>query len=224
MATIGHSYGSEWHLLRWMGRHRGRFDREIMRSLEKGEGRLEWKDFRVNPKTGADEEWKGIDFIESEPIQNEWSDFWPTGRGIHNWDALGLWSLGNQKEWILVEAKAHLGEIASNCNASERGGRHQIEKAFREVKSALGVQPDKDWCTGYYQFANRLAALHFLAQQGVPAHLVFIYFVGDTSGSGRNCPGDEKEWTDALRWQEEALGLPNQHPLSSRIHKLFLPV
>ena len=44
---------------------------------------------------------------------------------------------------------------------------------------ALGVSADRDWLKGYYQYANRIAALHFLTQHKVPAHLLLIYFLGD---------------------------------------------
>jgi hypothetical protein len=44
MAIIGHGYGSEWRLLRWMGRHRKAFDAKILAAMGKNSGIIEWKD------------------------------------------------------------------------------------------------------------------------------------------------------------------------------------
>jgi hypothetical protein len=167
---------------------------------------------------------EGIEFIQESELQTAWREFWPSSGRAQTWDAVGWVRTGDAKELILVEAKAHLGESASNCNAADWGGKGQIQKALAEVKQTLGVAKERDWCVGYYQFANRLAALHFLDQHNVAAHLLFIYFVGDESDSRRNCPRDQPGWTDALRMQKETLGLPAEHALSSKIHELFLPV
>ena len=66
--------------------------------------------------------------------------------------------------------------------------------------------------------------LNFLHQRYVPAHLLFIYFTGDTSGPGHICPQSAKEWNEILRVQKEHVGLPEQHSLSERVHSLLLPV
>lgn len=224
MATMGHGYGSEWHLLRWMGRHRKAFDANVLKAMRQSSGRIEWEDAKFRQHQWPDEELQGIEFIQDPDVQSAWRNFWPSSGRAQTWDAVGWLHLGDQKELILVEAKAHLGEIASNCNAVEHGGRPQIQKAFTEVKMDLGIPEERDWCVGYYQYANRLAALHFLLRHSVQAHLLFIYFVGDATDSRRNCPKDQAGWEDALRLQEEMLGLPAEHALSPKIHKLFLPV
>jgi hypothetical protein len=36
-------------------------------------------------------------------------------------------------------------------------------------KDGLRAKPEADWLTGYYQYANRLAHLHFLRRHGIPA-------------------------------------------------------
>jgi hypothetical protein len=95
--------------------------------------------------------------------------------------------------------------------------------ALTSTKVALGVSADRDWLKGYYQYANRIAALHFLTQHKVPAHLLLIYFLGD-GFSGRTCPEDEAGWSHALDTQAKHLGLPRTHGLTARIHRLFLPV
>ena len=99
----------------------------------------------------------------------------------------------------------------------------KIKKAFDETKQALGVPDGRDWLKGYYQYCNRIAILYFLNKQGVPAHLLYIYFLGDKH-EGKTCPQHEEEWLEALQAQDEHVGLPQGHKLETQMHKLFLPV
>jgi hypothetical protein len=96
--------------------------------------------------------------------------------------------------------------------------------AFEEVKRELGVSPATDWLCNNYQFCNRIAALYFLHKHAVPGRLLFLYFYGDRSGTNRDCPMTADGWHEKLRNLEQHVGLPPVHPLSSRIHKLFVPV
>lgn len=227
MGTIGNGYGSECHLLRWMGRHRQAFDQATLKAIGNPQGNIEWLDFQFIEGSGwADAERKGLDFIADQTIQEKWQAFWPTAKGVQNWDAVGqMESPTGSKEWVLVEAKAHLQEIGSNCQAKDPNSRKQIQAALDATKSALGTAPDRDWTKGYYQFTNRLATLHFLENlNGIHARLLFIYFLGDKRKDINVCPATVAEWTTALDAQSTQVGLPAKHPLSDRIHKLFLRV
>jgi hypothetical protein len=95
---------------------------------------------------------------------------------------------------------------------------------MNEVKAALNVPGDRDWLNGYYQFCNRVSALHFLNKHREPCHLLFLYFLGDRSGPGRTCPKTKDDWEIALAEQKHHVGLEQEHPLSADIHELFLPV
>src|SRR5271168_3761321 len=194
MAKMGNGYGSEYHLLRFLGRHRAYFNQQVCAAVETTE--VEWLDHQFD--SGAptkDHEWKSLDFIGADSaVVKEWQKWWPIGRGIHNWDAVGRIKAGDNWEWVLVEAKANLEEIRSSCGAVQ--GKDQIRKALDEVKVALGAAPDRNWLTGYYQFCNRVAALHFLNGHAQSAHLLFIYFVGDRI-SGRTCPKTDTGWEKA---------------------------
>jgi len=55
------------------------------------------------------------------------------------------------------------------------------------------VDPARDWNQPYYQYANRLAFLHFMGTQGVAARLCFLYFTGDAA-PGRTCPKSREAW------------------------------
>ena len=224
MGEMGNGYGSECHLLRFMGRHRHLLD-ECILTVVSGDT-IAWLDFGFNPnQTWPDAEIKSLGFLpEGHPARTAWKQFWPHGGGIHNWDAVGQVRFGNVEEWLLVEAKAYIEELRTNCRAEIPTSLAKIKHVFDETKEALGVPEDRDWQRGYYQSCNRIAALYFLNEHGVPARLLYIYFVGDRGDARRTCPQDEQGWEEALRAQTAHVGLPTGHKLEARIHKLFLPI
>ena len=128
------------------------------------------------------------------------NQFWPQ-RGPQ-WDGLARDTSG---AIYLFEAKAHTGEMTSNCQASPKS-RARIETAVSDTKVAFGAAPDADWLIGYYQYANRLAHLHFLRRAGVNAWLVFLYFINDAEMRG---PNSEEAWNDHLELVHRQLGLPD---------------
>src|SRR5690348_11774511 len=108
MGRIGYSYGSEWHLLRFLGYHRNELNRRI-EAIIPGEVRvINWVDFHFweqpvpnlqPPIVTAiprilDAERTGYDFLPPGQLQNippEWRVFFPPnqqGDGPQNWDAI----------------------------------------------------------------------------------------------------------------------------------------
>jgi hypothetical protein len=207
-----------------MGRHRHLLDQRILAVV--GGDSIDWLDFGFDPKNRwPDAEIKSLNFLpEDHPARAAWKQWWPQGRGIHNWDAVGQVRFGDAEEWLLVEAKANLEELRSDCGAKSPTNRPKIKRALDETKQALRVPEDRDWLHTYYQLCNRIAALYLLSKRSVPARLLYVYFVGDTGDERRTCPQDEVGWGEALRAQEEHIGLPAAHKLEARMHKLFLPV
>lgn len=155
-------------------------------------------------------EYRDRDFLEKvdcSKLANALSEFWP--RGGPQWDALGVSSTGTV---LLVEAKAHLAELSSTCQAST-ASRAIIQKSLEATKAAFGASANANWLEGYYQYANRLAHLHFLQKHGIPAKLVFVHFVGDTDMKG---PRSASEWQEGLSAVYKHLGynsLNNVHGL-----------
>jgi hypothetical protein len=221
MGKIGDGYGSEWQLRQYLELHPNSFNEAI--SVKTGATSLAWVPCPALDGPRAPREWKGIDFIQSPETKAAWSRFWPQSGNPPNWDALGQADVNGTPTWLLVEAKAHVGELKSDCKAVEAGGLGRIRETFDAVKQSLGVAADRDWLRGYYQLCNRLAVLSFLQGQGVPARLVLIYFCGDRRSDGAVCPKDEREWAGALDVQDRHVGLPEDSPLSRRVHNVFLP-
>ena len=224
MGKIALGYGSEWHLLRLLGRHRHVLNLAIETVVG---GRItDWLDFGFNPvKDFCDEEVIDLEFLGPDhDLLFEWGDWWPHSGNVHNWDAVGNIIVNGQEEWLLVEAKAHVNELESSCRAREHGGLPTIRKALAETQRAMRVSVSvQRWLSPYYQYANRLAVLHFLNAHGQPARLVHLYFCGDAHPTGI-CPQSEEEWTPVLETVYQHLGLPGQGPLAGREHAVFVPV
>ena len=139
------------------------------------------------------------------------STFWP--RRGPQWDALGL--IGERP--VLVEAKAHLDEFLTTGTAAGSESLRRIQAALSDTANALGAKPAADWSTVFYQYANRLAHLHFFHSNGIAAELVFVSFVGDEQMGG---PRSAEVWNAAFRVADHALGIPRSHALSAHVHHI----
>ncbi len=139
-----------------------------------------------------------LDRIGQGVLKPALSEFWPTNGP--QWDGLALSASGAV---ALVEAKANVPELRSACGASEPS-RKCIDASLAETAGALGTVVTPAWTDTYYQYANRLAHLHFLRKNRVQAQMLFIYFVGDTEVTG---PKSKAEWHTALTEMYKALGL-----------------
>jgi hypothetical protein len=235
MSGIGFKYGSEWHLMHYLGRHRNALDRAVLGVTEAWN--VEWLDFPLSGDGSVrDAEWEGIDFLFSQDtsgllnysyLKDNWAKFWPQSGRQQNWDAIGILRKDTQCEWLLVEAKAHTAEMTTEngCDACDKS-KLQIREALGNVGAALGVNITAAWTGLHYQYANRLATLWFLLTHGVAAHLLYIYFLGDDH-AGRVCPTTPGGWQPSIDEQDRALGLDqatNRAMIEQRVHKIFPPV
>ena len=145
--------------------------------------------------------------------------FWPRRGPV--WDGLARVRTASGEEGVLlVEAKSHTKENAGPTYACGARGAslERITAQLQTVKGSLGVDPSVNWLADHYQHANRIAHLWFLHHHGVPAWLVYVYFVGDRVMGG---PEDPHGWDAALRETDDAIGLPREHPLADRIVRVF---
>ena len=228
MARIGYGYGSEWHLLQYLGRRRDAFTRAIEDLT--GVSPIRWRDYQepVDASAGAPRlrELVGLEFMDpKDPARKEWERRWPHGGGVHNWDAVGQGLTHDRQTWILVEAKANINELISSCHAKNPESLQKIRTVLDDARRDLRVTVETDWTQDYYQYCNRIALLHFLDKHEVDAHLIFVYFTGDRDdlGSPRNCPANEQDWRDALDAQDYHVGLPADSRIHVRVHRTFLP-
>ena len=155
--------------------------------------------------------------------------FWPQSGSAQNWDAVGKVHYDDHVEWLLVEAKAHLGEIESSCSAKSPKSKETIYKALEMASQAFGNTsiPVENWTQKYYQYANRLAVLSFLEKELSPptrTRLLFLYFYGDQREDGVNAPQNADEWLPSIEETHRWLGIDENSELMQRVHHLALPV
>ncbi len=237
MSTIGFGYGSEWHLLRYLGYHRGDLDRAI-RSVIPGGTVVEWLNSRFetdpavidrDPPRFLDREIEGFEFLPATQ-RHQLLSAWPRTGSLPCWDAVARINVKGEACWLIVEAKSHLGELRSTCKAKGKesgGGRDQILATFERVQADLGITVGAEaWMTPYYQFSNRITFLHLLNRVQIPTRLLFLHFVGDRFPSARAaaCPGTADGWLTALDAMDRHTGWSATHSLASHVHRLFLPV
>lgn len=234
MGAMGYGYGSECHLLRWMGRHRKRLDELVVSRLGKTNWRIEWLDFMFDKRAmWPDAELTGLEFLDDANVKAAWDKRWPVPRrprhrpfkGYHNWDAVGWVSDDHNRELLLVEAKAEMNEIRQDCGSTSETSRTAIRDELGKTQSRLQIRNAAgDWMEKYYQYANRLAVMSFLDEIGIVAHLLFIYLYGDLNGASRASPQSPDEWQAALDDQKAHIGEIQNQQLAARVHSMFLPV
>mgnify|MGYP003294098373 CR=1 FL=1 len=236
MGIIGHGYGSEFHLLRWMGRHREEFTRRASEIV--GSQTITWFDFKFNNRNPIpDGEIQGFSFLSHGKCQNQAKDllervrnkeslwYWPGGGESISWDAVGQTESGR---FVLCEAKAHKKELVSSISTkSSMENREKIFKALEETKKHIGIDSKSDWRKNYYQLANRLYVQAVMDDVGIDAVLLNIYFIGDAFPlDTTQCPATQDEWEESIKKEYETLGIPRKGNLfiDRHVRDLFLPV
>ena len=151
------------------------------------------------------------------------SDFWPAQGPV--WDGLGKITHDDQPDTLLlVEAKAHIKEAVTGKSAAKSGTSiAKIKAALEQTKQAFAPNSDVEWSDNFYQYANRLAHLYWLRElNGLPAYMVFVYFVGDTEMNG---PQTRQEWEGAIKLLETFMAIrQSRNKLAPYVIDLFVPV
>ena len=217
-------YGSELHLLRWLGRHRD----DLTRKVEKATGlsNVQWKQFKFSAGSKAlDVELRKLSFLtrkERECVGDKFEKHLNP-----NWDAVAEGILEGQKTYLLVEAKAHVEEVGDN---SVHGGSRRkeiskaLERAAKDITGMAGI--GEAWMGRYYQMANRLYVQWVLNGSGISAIQLSLFFCGDEN-NGYRCPKTRKEWQEELLQQKETLRLTTQEAkafLDRHYRELYLDV
>jgi hypothetical protein len=229
MGKIGYSYGSEWHLLRYLGYHREYLSKQVL-DITGGKD-ISWLDFHFSKKYAFlynDRELVGLEFIKKSEVIKKWGEFWPQTGTSQNWDAVGKIIYEDHEEWLLVEAKAHLGEVQSSCGAGSPKSIAKIKLAFHKTIHSFCPEETlvENWLSPYYQTANRLASLHFLMREcapPIPACLLFVYFYGDQRPDSE-CPQQEADWYQVIENIENRLGIDQSSELYKRVHHTYMPI
>ena len=197
-------------------------DAAIQRGTNEISGPIDW----VSPLAGDEfAEYRDGAFLDVLGVRLgkvPLGEFWPPGGP--QWDALGKTDGG---QIILLEAKAHVGEMDSSPSGAKWKSLALIRQSLDSVKSYVGADSGIDWTTTYYQHANRLAHLYLLRTLNeVPAFLVDLHFLNadDMDYGGNVVPKTVAKWENAISCQERDLGIPTQHALSRYAIRAFADV
>ena len=175
----------------------------------------------VSPRKEDDfAEYRDVGFLARlglEEHRKTLESFWP--KGGPQWDALGI-DNNNPRRVFLVEAKANIAEVITECKAESPKSREQIESSINRVQSFLGCKSLIPWTKGFYQYANRIAHLYFMREiAGIDAFLVFIYFLNDET----HIPTTKEQWQGMLEIQERLMDI-SSHKLQRFVVKSFIDI
>jgi hypothetical protein len=163
-------------------------------------------------------EYKDEEFLMKlgvNPREVKLSDFWP--KSGPRWDALAKSSSG---KLFLVEAKSHITELISDFKGSSQSSIDKITKSLDATKKRFGVKASYDWTKTFYQYANRLANVYFLRENGFEAWLVNVYFSNDEEMEG---PRTADEWKGAIRLLHRCLGI-REHLIRNLVIDIIIDV
>lgn len=112
-------------------------------------------------------------------------DWWVVHNSVTpNWDFLSTCSIDGVKGLLLIETKAHKGELPKGGKDvkdkhESRVNHKQVFKAIKLANDAIneqveGVAISRD---KYYQLSNRVAHAWWLADKGIPVVLLYLGFL-----------------------------------------------
>jgi len=223
MAQIGYGYGSEWHLLRFLGHHRNLLEKEIKKQLNLvGDCNFKWFDFGfANRETvvSGDKELTGLGFLNEKGSFPEYIQGWESKQ---SWDAVVY--IGDTL--YLIEAKAHVKEIC--CNEQVNGGKSRatilnfMNEQMTNFECSVNVQ-ESTWLGKYYQMANRLAVAAYLNNKRIPAKVLYIYFEdGYYDQNGTDLGATKEEFEVEIKKEKETLGIDKDSKIKELLCEVFI--
>ena len=165
------------------------------------------------------------DFLKynfSSDLQKKLTDWWlHVDATTPNWDLISTCMIDGQRGILLVEAKAHRGELDKETkakpfdelNASEnsRSNHDRIEESINMANAEInkkinGVSISRDQC---YQLSNRVAHAWWLASQGIPVVLMYLGFLNakDMDDGKNKIFKDDAAWKDCFTNHSKQIGV-----------------
>ena len=144
-------------------------------------------------------------------IKREVLDWWLAVRrgrvNTPNWDIASACHIKGQPGLLLVEAKAHLGELRpkrDRCYSKNPANRKRIQQAIKQANAALAAATGNPWHLSrdhHYQLSNRFAWAWRLADLGVPVALLYLGFRNAQEMDGKDTElfQSAAQWSDAVR-------------------------
>jgi hypothetical protein len=159
---------------------------------------------------------------DSEALRSWWLAYPSNKANTPNWDIACTCEVSGKKGLVLVEAKAHAGELTGeehgkkfDAQASDKSfANHQkIGQAIADAaanfqrSTLLPCSISRDRC---YQMSNRLAMASKLTEMGYAVVLVYLGFLNATEmAKGREILTSSEQWTNLVVQHSFAIG--SQH-------------
>jgi len=179
-----------------------------------------WMPKRVH----MDKEAELNDFLKynfSSDLQNGITDWWlHKDTTTPNWDLISTCMIDGKRGILLVEAKAHAGELDYESHgkelrhdATENSKKNHIKigAAINEAKEEINrsfpdVNISRDNC---YQLSNRVAHAWWLANQGIPVVLLYLGFlnVKDMEDGQRTIFRTHEDWKTCFMNHSRQVGV-----------------
>jgi hypothetical protein len=126
--------GSQKWLQRAVNQKSGYLDSLLLQALGRAT-KIHWKSPLVSDEFAEYRDSAFLNRIEADALAGELTRFWPA-RGPQ-WDALAVSDNGDR---LLVEAKAHIGELCSPVSKAGDTSREMIEAALSETAIYLSAE------------------------------------------------------------------------------------
>lgn len=161
----------------------------------------------------------------SERMLIEWWLAHSAHANVPNWDLAARFDHGESQGLLLVEAKAHVGELSRSGKGASSGSDNseenakKIGQAIAEASEGLNAtHPGFNLSAKkHYQLANRLAWAWKLASKGVPVVLVYLGFLNasEMAEDGSRPFATAADWEQAVR--DYARGMVPEDVWNSRL-------
>lgn len=139
------------------------------------------------------------------------TDWWiKHGTATPKWDLISTCTIDGKRGILLVEAKAHHGELKKDkkllkkdASIETEQNHEQIYNVIDNVKKQLNykisdITISRDKC---YQFSNRVAHAWWLANQGIPVVLLYLGFLKVDDLNENNKKPKYKLFTSHEKWK-----------------------
>jgi hypothetical protein len=155
-----------------------------------------------------------------------------------NWDIACTCRIGDQRGLLLIEAKAHHGELQKEecgkaltfpVSANSMRNHVRIGACLDEASIALASEMSRPWALSrdhHYQMSNRFAWAWKLTELAVPVVLVYLGFLGcDDMAKDSAVIATAAEWEQLVRAHGASIAPPEVWGQAWRLHgQAFVPL
>jgi hypothetical protein len=155
-----------------------------------------------------------------------------------NWDIACTCRIGDDRGLLLIEAKAHHGELQKEecgkaltfpVSANSMRNHVRIGACLDEASIALASETGRPWALSrdhHYQMSNRFAWAWKLTELAVPVVLVYLGFLGcNDMAKDSAVIATEAEWQQLVRAHSASVAPPDVWGQAWRLHgRAFVPL